>query len=508
MSASALNLVAAALRYGLDQTVLPCWIERQGTIRYANAAIARLLGARDPADLIGRPAASFLERPAGAVESQPASLLAGLAPASGERAVLRGPDEPVPVEVIRSLVSFESEVMILCSFRDLREELKVAAALSDVENRLQRLVESNLIGVIELDTERILAANDYFLGLIGRSRAELERGELKWRELSAPESAPQDDEFIAQVHRSGDCVPFEKEFCRPDGVCVPVLMRCMHVAFTPHCSATCIVVDLTERKKRERLEAERRRLNTVGDLASGLAHSLNNLLTTVIGNAGLLLELGSVGDTQRTRELVMEIISTGDKAAALATRLLAYSGQGRFVVSHADLSEVIREQVDRLEPALPPSCRLRSRLPDDLPKVFGDRKQLAFVVEELLANAVEAVASRNGGEIVVEARLENVPPGFLTSRSNEPLPGGSYCIISVRDNGVGMTAETLARAFDPFFTTKLQGRGLGLAAVAGVVAAAHGAIQVQTEAGKGCRVDVYLPPARSSVAGSNAETGS
>jgi two-component system cell cycle sensor histidine kinase/response regulator CckA len=507
MTTPALNLVAAALRYGLDQTVFPCWIESQGAIRYANRAVAGLLGARDPVGLIGKPVTSFLERTAGAVDSDLPSLVAGLAPASGERAVLRGSGEPVPVEVIRTLVSFEGEAMILSSFRDLRAELKVAAELSDVENRLRRLVETDLIGVIDLDAERILAANDYFLGLIGRSRAELERGEVKWRELSAPESVAQNDEFVAQLRRSGDCVPFEREFCRPDGVRIPVALRCVQVVSTPAWRVTCVALDLTERKKRESLEAERRRLSTVGALASGLAHSLNSLLTIVIGNAGLLLEFGSVADIQGARELVTEIISTGHQAAALARGLLAYSGQGRFVVSHVDLSEVILEHVDSLEPALPPSCRLRAHLPDDLPKVFGDRKQLAFVVEALLANAVEAVASRNGGEILVETRLEEVLPGVLMSRLNEPLPGGLYCVITVRDNGVGMTAETLQRAFDPFFSTKGQGRGLGLAAVAGIVSAVQGAIQVQTEPGKGCRVDVYLPPDRSSDATGTTKSG-
>ena len=244
------------------------------------------------------------------------------------------------------------------------------ADFRDTKGRLQHPVESNLMGVIEFDAERILVADDYFLGLVGRSRAELERGELKWRALSAPDSAPQDDEF-AQLLHSGNCVSVEKEFRRPDGIRVTVLLRCVQVVATPDWRATGIVVDLTEHKQRESVEAERRRLETVRTLAAGLAHSLNNLLTTVIGNAGLLLEFRSVADTQRLRELVTEIIFTGDQASGLAARLLAYSGQGRFLVSRADLGQLIREQVNRVEAALPPSCRFRAQLPDDLPSPLG-----------------------------------------------------------------------------------------------------------------------------------------
>lgn len=494
MNGSALNLVAAAVRYGLDQTATPCWIEHEGRIRYANRALAELLALREPAELVGKRAADLIDRPAGGMESRAAALVAGLMPASGEQAVLRGAGEPLHVEVSRTLVSYESEVMVLCSFRDTRKEHKIAAELRELESRFRRLVDSNLMGVIEFDAERILAANDYFLAMAGRSRAELERGELRWRELSAPGSGSKDEESLSQMLRAGDCVGIEMELCRPDGVRVPVLLRCAQVVRSQDYRAICFVVDLSDRKKQENVESERLRLDTVGVLASGLAHSLNNLLTTIMGNASLLLEYESVGASLRTRDLVSEIIATGEQAASLATRLLAYSGQGKFAVARTDLSELIRAQVERMEPSLPPTCRLRSRLPENLPQVFGDPKQLASVVEALISNAVEAVATRNDGDILVEAWLEDVKAGTLVSRSGEPLPGGQYCVVSVRDNGVGMDENTLARAFDPFFSTKFQGRGLGLASVAGIVGAAQGAIQVHTAPGKGCRVRVYLPP--------------
>ena len=176
--------------------------------------------------------------------------------------------------------------------------------------------------------------------------------------------------------------------------------------------------------------------------------------------------------------------------------MLAYSGQGRFIVSFPDLGALIRQQIDALQTKLPANVQLKPEIAEDLPRVTGDPRQLAFVVDAVLTNAIEAIGNRAGGEILIQTRMERVGAGTLTSRSGEPLPGGDYCLLRVVDNGAGMDANALAHAFDPFFSTKFQGRGLGLAAVAGIVGGARGAIRISSEPGKGSDVRIYLPPER------------
>jgi two-component system cell cycle sensor histidine kinase/response regulator CckA len=492
MGASALQLTGAALRYALDHVPTACWIERRGTIRYANPALVTFVGARDRDAIVDRPSAYLLEHTSGWPEIEPETILAGLAPASGE-ATLRRAGGRVPVQVTRTLVAFEGEVMLLNAVCDISTERSLRAALRDLDRRHRQLVDSDLIGIIEIDAEKILTANDSFLRMVGRSREELSRGELKWREMTPPESRPIDDEIIAQMASAGDCVPIEKEFYRSDGTRVAVLLRCLTVAGGPDWRATCVVVDLSARRKAEALEAERLRFESVGMLAAGVAHLLNNLLTAIIGNAALLLEDEAAISSRRARDLVHDIVAAGQEGANLAAQLLAYSGQGRVIVSSPDCATLIQQQVEALRPKLPANVQLKLELAENLPHVTGDPRQLAFVVEAVLTNAIEAV-SPAGGEILIQSRLERVAPGTLTSRSGEPLPEGEYCLLRIVDNGVGMDAYALVHAFDPFFTTKFQGRGLGLAAVAGIIGASRGAVRIASEPGKGSDVRIYLPP--------------
>ena len=493
MNGSALNLVGAALRYGLEHTAVACWIESGGVIRYATQALAALLGAGNPTEIVGKRSAEFLQRRLGASETQPETVIAGLEPEHGENAVLRGRNERIFVTVTRRVVTFESELMVLCSFRDISKQRRALAELRALTQRFRRLYESDLIGIIDINNERILASNDYFLKLVGRTREELNRGELNWRKMTPPEFAGNDEKFLSQLLR-GECLGVEKEFLHSSGARVPVILRCAETVLATQRRATCFVLDVTDRKKIEGFASERGRFETVGVLAAGVAHSLNNLLTTIIGNAGLLLEQQSVAEGAGSRDLVNGIISTGEQLATLASKLLAYAGQGRFVVSSADMNALIRRHFERIQARLPQNILVDLRLDPKLPEVSGDAKQLTYLIEALIENSIEAIGARPDGQIVVETRLEKVSAGALTVRLGEPLPAGDYCLIRIRDNGAGMDAKTLAHAFDPFFSTKFHGRGLGLAAVGGIVRAAHGAIRVMTEPAKGCDFQVYLPP--------------
>lgn len=485
MSGSALNLNSShAFRLVLDAVPVACWIHQDGIVRYANPVLARLLRIPEPNALVGRAVLDVLPpnvRPT--FELRTARLLAGLDVPRCEQELTAADGTSLSVEVVSSVIAFDGRRAILTFFHDIYQQRRAEAALR----------ASDFVGVLEFTAAGILEANDAFLNLIGHTRDELPSGRLSWRAVSPPEDAELDSQKLADLVASGECKPFEKEFLRPDGVRVPVLIGASLLDPAPQWRAVALVIDLTDRRKLQEIQHERLRLQSVGLLAAGMAHNLNNILTGVIGNASLLSDHRLVPPGSRAAKLGAEIVHAGQRAASLTAQLLAYSGRGRFLVSPTDVVELIDSVVDRIRCGLSPNIRLAVELAPDLPPVLADPGQIRHVIEALIENAIEAVDGRESATVTVAARVESVRDGAIFSRLGEPLPDGPYCVVEVRDNGAGMDSNTLAQAFDPFFSTKFPGRGLGLAAVSGIIRAAKGAIQVSTSPGQGSVFQVYLP---------------
>ncbi len=238
--------------------------------------------------------------------------------------------------------------------------------------------------------------------------------------------------------------------------------------------AIAIVADITEKNALERHLRESQKLESIGLLASGIAHDFNNLLTTVIGRASLLAD--EIEDPHLKSEVGL-ISQAGERAADLTRQLLAYAGKGKLSIRSLDVSEVVSNTVRLLESSIPKKITLELALAAGLPPVEADPSQVQQVVMNLVINAAEAIGSRAG---VVR----------LSTSGAEP-----YVCIEVMDNGCGMDEATKAHIFDPFFTTKYNGRGLGLAAVAGIVRGAGGVIEVQSTPGQGTTFKVRLPAA-------------
>jgi len=256
--------------------------------------------------------------------------------------------------------------------------------------------------------------------------------------------------------------------------------------------------DITEwrrtEEKRVALEAKvqhAQKLESMGVLAGGIAHDFNNLLTGVIGNAGLAL-MDLPADLP-ARHSIEEINVAARRAAELANQMLAYSGGGQFVVEPVDLSDLVRELQHLLGSAVSKRVTLEFDLADDLLAVEGDATQLRQVVMNLVINASEAIGDGDGG-VTVRTCLRDADTSYLAdSHVDDGLSSGPYVCLEVADTGCGMDEETKARLFDPFFSTKFTGRGLGLAAVLGIVRGHGGAIRVESKPGKGSTFRVLLP---------------
>lgn len=246
-----------------------------------------------------------------------------------------------------------------------------------------------------------------------------------------------------------------------------------------------------ERAKLEAQVQHAQKLESLGVLAGGIAHDFNNLLTGILGNADLALM--SLTEESPARTSVKEIRTTAERAADLSRQMLAYSGRGSFVIEPVDMNDVAREMAQLLEVSISKKVSIDYLFSPDLPDVVADVTQLRQVIMNLITNASDAIGDTEG-TITIETGIEECDRSMLAeSYLDDQLPEGTYVRLRVSDTGAGMDSETLQRVFDPFFTTKFTGRGLGLAAVLGIVRGHRGAIHVDSEPGRGTTFRILLP---------------
>ena len=293
-------------------------------------------------------------------------------------------------------------------------------------------------------------------------------------------------ETFGKVARSGEPISFEYHLASVG----------RYFSVTAYCSEPlrlgAVFNDITELKRseeaRRKFEAEMyhsQKLESLGVLAGGIAHDFSNLLVGVLGNVDLAL-----AETPRSAliyPLLNDIVDAAKQAALLCKQLLAYSGKGRFVVERVDFAEMIREMRPMVDLVVSKNSVIHYDLAEQLPPVEADVSQLRQVVMNLLTNASESLPDGRGS---IELRLAAAEPPASCSAC-----AGPWVVLTVEDHGCGMTAEVRERMFEPFYSTKFTGRGLGMAAVAGIVRAHGGQIDVESERGRGTTVRIILPPA-------------
>jgi two-component system cell cycle sensor histidine kinase/response regulator CckA len=247
-------------------------------------------------------------------------------------------------------------------------------------------------------------------------------------------------------------------------------------------------MDVTDRKYAEERLRQTQKLESIGLLAGGVAHDFNNILTVIMGSASTALE------ECPTCEHSKSILSASERAAYLTRQLLAYAGKGHNVLKLVDLTEIVSRSTELLMASVPKRVALRFNLSPDLPYLEADPSCMEQILMNLAINAGEAIPSKTDGLIEIETKSIEVTPAM--ARLHSPpydVAAGPYVCLEVRDNGEGMEQATMARIFDPFFTTKFTGRGLGLAALQGIVRTSKGFVEVRSSAGRGTTFRVFLP---------------
>jgi PAS domain S-box-containing protein len=262
-----------------------------------------------------------------------------------------------------------------------------------------------------------------------------------------------------------------------------------------------IARDVTERRRREEEQRaleqkllETQKLESLGVLAGGIAHDFNNLLTGILGRVSLFRsEELEPNLSSAAREHLEQIERAAVQAAELCRQMLAYSGKGRFAVRPLDLSELVRDTAHLLHVSIGRNATLELELASGLPAVAGDAAQLRQIVLNLVLNASEALSDATGRIVVTTSSRDLSREELSGLLLGSELQGGHFVCLTVSDSGAGMPREVRERVFEPFFTTKFTGRGLGLPAVLGIVRGHHGALEVQSEPGRGTHIRLYFP---------------
>ena len=254
----------------------------------------------------------------------------------------------------------------------------------------------------------------------------------------------------------------------------------------------------------ERRELTRQRVESLGLLAGGIAHDFNNLLVGILGNTSLA-QAEARGEL---RNHLDEIECAARRATELAHQLLAYAGKGRFQVADVDLAVLAEETARLVRSSFVPGVQLRLALESGLPPVRGDATQLRQVLMNLLLNGADAIGQNPGLLTLRTGRARLSAADLAGCALGAGLAPGEYLWFEVVDSGCGMEPTTLARILDPFFSTKFTGRGLGLAAVQGILVGHQGGLSITSAPGQGSAFRVYLPPAASEVAGGAPVTAS
>ena len=383
--------------------------------------------------------------------------------------------------------------------RDITKILTTEQRLKESEAKFRTLAEACPFGILIYQNDRWVYANPAAERISGFRLEELV-GNVFWDMVH-----PEDQAFVMErgkARQRGENPQSNYEFRIFDknGMLKWVLLTGVTIQYQGEPAGLIAVIDITERK---RIEQEReaykeqlhrsQKLESVGLLAGGIAHDLNNLLQPMMGYCELLLLDPSLGD--RTRRYIQKFMETSEKAKDLVRRLMDFGMNQHLDIQPVNLNRIIRNFIDLIHRSLREDIRIITDLDESVARILADPGQVEQVIMNLAVNAQDAMPQ--GGTLILRTHPADVTEtDFLPP---DALIGETAVRMTVCDTGVGMDAETCARIFDPFFTTKEMGKGtgLGLAMVYGIVTRHGGRIRVRSEVGKGTMFDIDWPAAPS-----------
>jgi two-component system cell cycle sensor histidine kinase/response regulator CckA len=461
-----------------------------GTITGWNAAAARIYG-YTAGEMIGTSGAILI--PPDAVDDTP-EILGRIARGECVRhyeTVRRRKDgEAIQIELTLSPIRDGSGRVVGASKigRDITGRKRAEQALRESEERFRRIFDSNLLAIAFWDASgRITQANDAYLALIGYTREEFTPGSIDPRDLTPPEYRTLDEMALEEARARSISRVYEKEYIGRDGKRTPVVIG---VAALNGRGGFAFALDNSERQRIQAQLLRAQKLESLSVLAGGIAHDFNNLLMGIIANVSMMVDDAPEGS--ELAELGEQVLQSTEQAASLTRQMLAYSGRGKFELHALSVAQQVESISSLIRASIPKRVQLRLNLARNLPRIVADSGQLQQLLMNLIVNGAEAIERE--GVVTVSASVREIGiEGLAGNLAGGPLTRGTYVVIDVTDSGAGMTEATQAKMFDPFYTTKFTGRGLGLAAVLGIVRGYRGGITVSSAPGRGTSFQVFFP---------------
>jgi two-component system, cell cycle sensor histidine kinase and response regulator CckA len=370
------------------------------------------------------------------------------------------------------------------------EHKKNEEALRRSEARYRSLVQSAVYGIYRASTEgKFLDVNPALIGMLGYETGEQVLALDPKRDVFV---RAQDREYlIKQFKLKGQLDGIEVLWKRRDArvITVRVSGRAVSTGQASEPVLEMIAEDVTDRRALEEQFRQAQKMEAVGRLAGGVAHDFNNLLMVVSGYTEVLLEQFEPDDPRQGK--IQAIQQAADRATTLTRQLLAFSRKQFLELKVVDVNAIVSDMERLLRPLIGETIELSTRLTSGVGHTRADAGQLEQVIMNLVVNSRDAMP--RGGKITIQTSEVTFEPN--TSREHGLVAPGSYIVLTVSDNGLGMDAETQSRIFEPFFTTKEKGKGtgLGLSTVYGIVKQSGGYIFADSGAGRGTRFRIYLP---------------
>ncbi len=462
----------------------------RGKVIFINPAGAKLFGAVNPGQLIGKNVMDFVHpdyRKAVKERIHQTGKEGKNVPLIEEK-FIRLDGSVIDVDVKAIPITYRGERGALVIIRDITERKQTEEALKQSEEKYHTLIDNIQDGVFIIQDSKIRFANEAFARVGGYTVEEVigkDVGELV---------APEDLDIVVDRYRrrqTGEDVPHEYEFhmMHRDGrTKILVNMNVGLINYRGRVASMGTVKDITEKKKLESQLLRAQRMESIGTLASGIAHDINNVLTPIMLSQELLRDKLTGEESQR---LLNTIERSTQRGASLMKQIQSFAKGVEGERNTLQAAHLILEIRQIAKETFPRSIEIRTDIPKDLWTISGDATQLHQVIMNLCVNARDAMS--NGGILSISAENFLVDENY--AKMNTEARPGPYVVIIVSDTGTGIPTEVMDRIFDPFFTTKEQGKGtgLGLSTVLGIVKSHSGFITVYSEVGRGTAFRVYLP---------------
>jgi PAS domain S-box-containing protein len=480
----------------VEQSVVSIYLIGNGRVRYANQALADLLGYSRP-ELADLPNVLDLVHPddRALVAERNRTHPEGPAPLRYAFRALRKDGATIHCEAFARRIEWRGEPAVIGTLIDVTDQKRAEAAARESQAALQAVIQSASIAIFALDLSGAVTLwNPAAERIFGWSEAEALGRPLP---IIPPDLEAESERLMAPVRAGEPLKSAEVRRRRRSGEPVELLVSVAplrdadgQIRGTVHLTA-----DITEQKEAQDHLRQVQKLESIGQLAGGVAHDLNNLLSVVIGRGQLVLSQVEA-DHPHARSVRL-MVSSAQRGASIVKKLLAFSRRQALEPRVLDLNAVVADIVPMLQRLIGEDIDLAVRPGEALGRIRADRGQIEQVVMNLVVNARDAMPQ--GGEISLATT--NVEVSEAAARRRAGTRGGPYVSLAVRDTGVGMDEATQARVFEPFFTTKEPGKGtgLGLATVYGIVKQSGGNVWVQSELGHGTTFEVLLPRVEAAV---------